>query len=271
MLNVLDLFSGIGGISIALENWVKPVAYCENDRYAQSILLSRMADGLLVNAPIWDDVRTITGKMLPAVDMVYGGFPCQDISLAGDGKGLVQGARSGLFFEISRIIKEIRPTFVFLENVPAIRTRGLDTILLELTTLGYDCRWTIISAASIGAPHQRDRWFLLGSNSDCFRRWKQLRGRSWANWKNKTNIKHDGFEEFMADSIGERLEETWWKKPQYDSTVDSNWWATEPNVGRVVDGLPNRVDRIKGLGNSVVPAQAKKAFEILIGFEEKNV
>jgi hypothetical protein len=93
MLNGLDLFSGIGGITLALSPWVTPVAYCENKSYAQRVLVSRMADGSLPKAPIWDDVRTLRGDMLPAVDIIYGGFPCQDISIAGRGKGL-EGERA---------------------------------------------------------------------------------------------------------------------------------------------------------------------------------
>src|SRR5216684_4770914 len=120
----LDLFSGIGGITKALEGYVQPVAYCENDRYAQGVLLSRMANGDLPNAPIWSDILTLRGAMLPRTpEIIYGGFPCQDISVAGRGKGL-DGERSGLFFEIIRLVGEIRPRFVFLENVAAITVRG---------------------------------------------------------------------------------------------------------------------------------------------------
>jgi DNA-cytosine methyltransferase len=160
-LNGLDLFSGIGGISYALGQWVKPVIYCEIDPYAQKVLLSRMADESLPDGPIWDDIKTLQG--LPfrrSIDIVYGGFPCQDISLAGSGKGL-EGERSGLFFEIVRLAKEIEPRFIFLENVPAITSRGGLQVVREITEMGYDCRWCVISASSIGALHRRERWFLL--------------------------------------------------------------------------------------------------------------
>src|ERR1041385_8791532 len=139
-MNGLDLFSGIGGITKALEGYVTPVAYCERDRYAIGVLLSRMHSGDLPTAPIWNDVLTLHGAMLPQVDIVYGGFPCQDISCAGRGAGL-GGERSGLFFEIKRLVREIRPRFVFLENVPAIRLRGGSVITGTLAGLGYDCRW----------------------------------------------------------------------------------------------------------------------------------
>jgi DNA (cytosine-5)-methyltransferase 1 len=156
----LDLFSGIGGITKALSQWVVPVTYCERDRWAAGVLLSCMQSRELPAAPIWADVSTLRGSMLPQVDIIYGGFPCQDISVAGTGKGL-GGQRSGLFFEIVRLAEEIKPTFIFLENVPAIRTRGLDIVIQELTKGGYDCRWTMLSAEEIGANHKRERWFLL--------------------------------------------------------------------------------------------------------------
>ena len=157
----LDLFSGIGGITIALQEWVRPVAYCENNKYAQAVLLSRMDDGQLPTAPIWDDVITLGAANLPEdIDIIYGGFPCQDISIAGRGAGL-EGKRSGLFYEVARLVGEIRPAFVFLENVPAITVRGLGDVVGEMARLRYDCRWGILSAADMGAPHRRDRWWML--------------------------------------------------------------------------------------------------------------
>ncbi len=174
-LNGLDVFSGIGGITLALESYVRPIAYCENDTYAQAVLLSRMREGRLPLSPIWEDVRTLHGSNLPeSIDIITGGFPCQDISAAGLGAGL-EGKRSGLYWEFHRLVKEIRPTFVFLENVPAIRTRGLKEVVRSLSRIGYDCRWTIVSAQEVGAPHLRKRWFLLAhANGQCLR-FKQQR------------------------------------------------------------------------------------------------
>jgi DNA (cytosine-5)-methyltransferase 1 len=158
-VNGLSLFSGIGGLDLALSEWVRPIAYCEAEPYAQAVLMSRMWDGRLVRAPIWPDVRTLRG-----CDLLYGGFPCQDISAAGAGAGLA-GERSGLYFELERIVRETKPAFVFLENVPAIRTRGLGRVVWGLSELGYDCRWTVVSAAEVGAWHLRKRWFLLAHAS----------------------------------------------------------------------------------------------------------
>ena len=197
MLNSLSLFSGYAGIDLALSEYCRPILYCEKDLYAQGIILSRMDEGLIPFAPIWNDVTTLDGaKLRGMVDIISGGFPCQDISSAGKGAGLA-GERSGLFYEIVRLTKEIRPAFVFLENVPAIRTRGLEQVVKEFTEMGYDCRWTMLSAASIGAPHKRERWFFLAhANSELIR--QQSGWREWESGKDSLLTGDDGSKEFMA-------------------------------------------------------------------------
>lgn len=272
-INGLDLFSGIGGISLAIGEWVQTIAYCEQDRYAQAVLLSRMSEGKLDQAPIWDDIKTLKGEMLPTIDIIFGGFPCQDISVAGNGKGLA-GERSGLFFEIIRLTKEIRPTFVFLENVPAIRTRGLEEVIRSFTEIGYDCRWTMLSASSIGAPHKRERWFFLAYNkkqkivantdrSRCLRK-NSSQSKKWHN-----NIELIRSSKKMANPLRERLERQRKgavnAKKGFSESGISRWWEVEPDFCRVADGVQFRVDRIKCLGNSVVQQQVKKAFKELIG------
>lgn len=263
-MNGLDLFSGIGGISIALKPWVKTVAYCERDRYAQAVLLSRMQSGELDRAPIWDDVRTLHGEMLPRVDVIFGGFPCQDISVAGKGAGL-GGERSGLYFEVLRLIDECEPSYVFLENVAAIRTRGLDTVAKTLAERGYDLRWTVLSAAEVGAPHLRKRWFCLASNADRSKLWEQSRRRSGGpSRKKEVESQLNGQTQFMADAYSLReLQSSGSEQTQRRWIGDKSWWSIEPSVGRVANGVPYRVDRLKCLGNAVVPAQARKAFEQL--------
>src|SRR3990167_726338 len=258
MLNGLDLFSGIGGITIALKEWVIPVAYCESERYAIGVLLSRMQEGKLPVAPIWDDVRTLKGARFHGlVDIIYGGFPCQDISNAGTGKGL-EGKRSGLFYEIVRLVDEIRPKFIFLENVPAIRTRGADKVIGELARLRYDARWITLSACDVGANHKRERWWLLAHT---------MRGQQWRKeWENKVEAYA------LANSLGDGRGEIGTREPSASSEIfahappgGGSWWAVEPDVGRVAHGVPNRVDKIKCLGNAVVPKQAKEAFKRLMG------
>jgi DNA (cytosine-5)-methyltransferase 1 len=251
MLNGLDLFSGIGGLTLALSPWIRPVAYCERDRYCQAVLLSRMERYELPPAPIWDDVCTLRWPMLKKVDAVYGGFPCQDISLAGLGKGLA-GERSGLAFEVFRLVDEFKPTFIFLENVPGIRTRGGETVGKELASRGYDCRWLIVSAAEVGAPHLRKRWFLLAHSKNDRIGWgiEQPPSREMANpnrQRGRKRRKESEIRGWNADTLGE------------------SWWDVEPNVGRVANGIPARVDRIRGLGNAVVPLQAREAFKRLMG------
>lgn len=265
MLNGLDLFSGIGGLSIALEPWVRPTSYCESDRYCQGVLLSRMWSGDLAYAPIWDDVRTLHREVLAErIDIIYGGFPCQDISTAGHGIGL-EGKRSGLFFEIIRLASEIRPRFIFLENVPAITVRGLDRILLELAKIGYDSRWTIVSASEVGAPHKRERWFLLAHASSARR---GIQSDRQPKRKDSSISRNDGEEKSLAHSDGQRWKRTGWQKQEYSESsrsIGREWWKAEPSVGRVAHGIQNRVDRLRGLGNAVVPIQAREAFKRLMG------
>lgn len=266
LLNALDLFSGIAGNSIALKKYIKTVAYCEADRHAQSVLLSRMGDGSLEVAPIWDDIKTLKGAHINVpIDIIVAGFPCQDISCAGNGEGL-EGKRSGLFFEVVRLIEEIKPPFVFLENVPAIRTRGLSRVCWELASLGYDLRWTNVSAAELGAPHLRNRWFLLAYADGLGLR---DRGKWIKKGKAKTNFKlgNNGTKKPLADSNSKMRAEygAIGRKQENSSIKYTSWWKIEPDVDRVVNELPYRVDRIKRLGNAVVPACAKEAFERLLG------
>lgn len=262
----LDLFSGIGGITLALKDYVTPVAYCEIDPYCAGVLFSRMLDGSLPRAPVFPDVRKLTAKVLPSIDIVYGGFPCQDISQAGTRKGL-EGERSGLFFEIIRLANETKPMWIFLENVAAINTLGLATVTAEISKMGYDCRWITLSAEEVGAPHKRERWWLLAySNSE------QLRSKQEqiSKCESAAELKSNGINREMADTNGIRLEggntdKRSARTREIATTTRSDWWAIEPDVGRVAHGIPFRVDRIKGLGNAVVPQCAKEAFEKLMG------
>ena len=272
-MRALDLFTGYGGITLALRDYVRPIGYCEIEEYAQRIIASRMADGSLPRAPIFADIKNLRGS-IGVCDIIYGGFPCQDISFAGRGAGL-EGKRSGLFYEIIRLTKEINPPFVFLENVPAIRTRGLREVIGAFTEIGYDCRWTCISAASVGAPHKRERWFLLAhANSD---RWQE-RVSIQAQDKNPSlQLKWTSKEQFLADKLHDttkqRLErwlepaEAWQALAECSSSGQyfGIQGLPQPTILRDVDGFENRLDRLKAIGNGVVPLQVKTAFEKLIG------
>jgi len=256
-LNGLDLFSGIGGNTLALREYINTIAYCEQDRHAQSVLLSRMGDQSIKAAPIWDDISTLTGKHFDTViDIIVAGFPCQDISVAGKGAGILDGKRSGLFFEIMRLAEEIKPAFIFLENVPAIRTRGMDRVLEELTKAGYDSRWCMLSAQEVGAPHKRERWFCLAySISDVSSQGLQRRRSSVRVPK----------EQPSADCICEFTPWTKFKISANHEFISANGRIVKPTMGRGIYGVPSRMDRIKRLGNAVVPMQAEKAFEYLMG------
>ena len=245
MLNGLDLFSGIGGLSIALSEWIRPIAYCEIDPYCQGVLLSRISDRALPNSPIWDNIKTLSydGRNWPRIDIIYGGFPCQDISIAGKKKGL-DGERSSLIYDMLRVVGEIKPKFLFLENVPQIIKLGGNEIINKIVSLGMDCRWACISAASCGAPHRRDRWFLLAYSN------------SQPSWETNSET------EFIASP------KTPWVRysRQVGGNIPKNYWKENkcPFHG-MDDGLPFELDRAKSLGNSVVAQQAREAFKLLMG------
>lgn len=243
MLNGLDLFTGIGGLTIALSDWVRPIAYCENNRYCQGVLLSRMVDRGLPKAPIAEDIGSLTpSDFAGRVDIVYGGFPCQGISVAGVGAGL-EDERTGLFYELARLCDGIKPRFIFLENVPAICSRGGAEVVRKITSMGYDSRWCVISAASVGAIHKRDRWFLLAYN--CSQRTQGESERSF-----QRQFKLSG-----SEDVG-----------RFEAFTQRSNLHT-PKLCGGGDGIPFKMDRTHALGNSVVPEQARQAFKVLMGIK----
>ncbi len=165
-MNELALFAGAGGGILGghLLGW-RTVCAVERDAYAAQVLAQRQNDGALRPFPIWSDVFSFDGRPWRGiVDVVSGGFPCQDISVAGKGAG-IDGARSGMWSHMARNVGEGPPRFVYVENSPALVTRGLGRVLGDLAALGYDCRWTVLGAADVGAPHQRDRFWLVGADT----------------------------------------------------------------------------------------------------------
>ena len=177
----LHLFAGAGGgILGGMLLGHTPVGAVEIDPFARAVLHARQADGSLPDFPIYDDVRTFDGtQWRDRVDIIAGGFPCQDLSCAGKGAG-IDGARSGLWWEMLRVIREARPRYVYLENVPAITGRGLDRVLGSLADLGLNAEWLVLSAADAGAPHLRKRWWCLGSDANagvCGRTHQQIQAR----------------------------------------------------------------------------------------------
>ena len=170
-MKTLHLFAGAGGGIIAdMMLGHTPVAAVEIDPFCREVLKARQRDGWLPEFEIFEDVRDFNGRSFRGkVDCICGGFPCQDISCAGKGEG-IHGERSGLFFEMARIVREARPGYVFMENSPNLVCRGIEAVLWEMGEMGYDARWCVLSAAAVGALHRRDRWWGLFANAESARR-----------------------------------------------------------------------------------------------------
>lgn len=163
-MNELALFAGAGGglLGGLLLGWRTRCAV-ELDPYCRRVLLARQRDGLLPRFPIWDDIRTFDGRPWRGhIDVVSGGFPCQDISYAGRGDG-IRGKRSGLWFEMARVIREVGPRYAYVENTPALASRGLDVVLGDLAEMGFNARWGVLGAIDVGAPHIRKRIWIVGT------------------------------------------------------------------------------------------------------------
>lgn len=246
-LTVIDLFSGIGGFSYAAENIVggfKTTQFVEINKYCQEVLRKHWPQ-----VPIHDDITTFEPQQNSA-DVVCGGFPCQDISVAGKQAGIKEGTRSGLFYELMRIVRSVRPRYVVLENVAAICNRGLGVVLGEMATAGYDCEWACIRASELGACHRRDRWWLVAyPNSAGLQR---LRPKC------------------QLQEIGEKIAPCWRVSNQLLSPDWGGGYISKPLLCRGDDGLSNRVDRIKALGNSVVPQVASIPLQRVRDLNEKR-
>ena len=212
-LNELALFAGAGGGILGghLLGW-RTVCAVEYDCYAAAVLCQRQNDGVLPAFPIWDDVRTFDGRpWRGVVDVVSGGFPCQDISAAGTGAGL-DGERSGLWVEMARIIGEVRPGFCFVENSPVLTSRGLGRVLGDLAALGYDAEWGVLGAAAVGAPHQRDRIWIMAyaerteRGPECGPR-NGLAGKIGIPQRQESAVRLGSRSEDVADTTGARCNE----------------------------------------------------------------
>lgn len=220
-LSLLDLFSGTGNFSLGLERSgaFQTSAFCEVDPYCRGILQKHWPD-----VPIYGDVTALNKSVMDAdgmkFDAICGGFPCQDVSVAGKKIGL-SGERSGLWYEYARIIGEVRPRYIIVENVSDLLIRGIDEVLRTLAALGYDAVWHCIQACDVGAPHIRDRVWIVA---------------------------------FLPDT-DDRFIECWRKqfkeKSQKEGTL--HFWKHQPRPPGVADGVANRAHRLRALGNAVVP------------------
>lgn len=232
-MRVLDLFSGIGGIALGLHRaGMQTVGFCEIDPYCRRVLAKHWP-GVWIH----DDVRTLTRELVAercgSVDLIAGGFPCQDVSNAGKRIG-IEGPSSGLWREYARLICDIRPSYVVVENVPGLLTNGLDRVLSDLAACGFDAEWQVLPGGSFGAPFVRERVFVVayphGQHGRTRRPWRHTGNAPWLLVPGKSRKSADA----AATGIGH--------------------WADEPGLDRLVCGVPPALDRLRGVGNAVVPA-----------------
>ena len=274
-LRVLDLFSGIGGFSLGLERTggFETVAFCEIEEFPRRVLAKHWP-----GVPIYNDVRTLTADVLRrdgiAVDVITGGFPCQDLSVAGKQRGMGEGTRSGLWSEIVRLVGELRPRYVIVENVAALLSgpserRGgwFGRVLGDLAECGYNAEWENIPASAFGAPHRRERVWLCAYDNQAT--------VASGSYERREPITNNGREiRPFACSVGEAFSHAdsndaqgqqssgfdaqGWSgqitgSPGSLSAILGRQWVTEPDVGRVAHGVPGRAHRLAAIGNAVVP------------------
>ena len=319
-LRLLDTFAGIGGFSYAAEKLVggfETVQFIEIDPYCHKVLNKNFP-----NIPIHDDITTYRAKPHSA-DVITGGFPCQSISQAGRREGITETSKSGLWFQLIRTIRMVRPKYFILENVSAILANGMDIVLRDIFEAGYDAEWCCIPSSFVGACHQRDRWWLLGfpsntdkrscssqeqcstinrknkglrsdnenlrdsSNSESKRTWKD-KSRIWGQSQGgdmqtdrdsnkKTSASSDSDSNGLQREVGSRIYRPTWKT-QNIRRLNPNWrqYISKPTIRRGDDGLSTKLDasqrsqRLKQLGNSIVPAVAAIPLQRVIQLEREQ-
>lgn len=304
-MNGLALCSGYGGLELGLErvfDEYRTVCHVEGEAFAVSHLIKKMEEGRMDHSPIWSNVRTFDGKpWCGKVDIISGGFPCQPYSSAG--KQMGKDDERDLWLDFVRIIREVRPGFLFFENVPGIIKWRLTEILLDIAKLGYHASWCVVGANETGAPHRRKRWFLFAVNTDSNITGQYSDERSILK-ERRNDVR--GICSNVSDSCKERRDQRepnlWGGKFDLEgcgNVSDSNngrkqiqtsrkfpsikmpcrisekrridkwqgmfrsWWEVEPSMGRLVNGASDWVDKLRLLGNGVVPQQAAYALQIL--------
>lgn len=255
-MNALSLFSGIGGIDLAAE-WagIKTVAFCEREPFPQKVLKKHWPD-----IPIYDDVCTLTKERLDAdgigtIELIHGGYPCQPFSNAGNRQGTEDDRH--LWPEVFRLIQAIRPRWFVGENVAGHVTLGLDTVLADLESIGYSWETFVIPAVAVDARHRRDRVFIVAHSSSLGLQKKRPKQQTTRFTREGENVPDPDNKELQR---GEKAGNSGSSRSQGEQQLTGhntigNFWSTEPDVGRVANGVPLRVDRLKALGNAVVPAQ----------------
>lgn len=271
MITIGSLFSGIGGFELGLERAIpnsQTIWQCEQDKYCKTVLQKHWPD-----AKMYTDITEMNTDEIERPDIICGGFPCQDISVAGKGVG-IHGKKSGLWWEMHRIISDLRPRIAVLENVPAITFRGGREVLGSLAKIGYDAEWTVISARQFGAPHLRRRWFLVAyPNSSAARqmRNRQKQNKSTEGYKSDVlhkkrttdtkritkidRLGHAAYPNSIRAQIQTERRQSAEQMLRSQSENRTFWqkWPAESPICRVDDGIPNRVARLKALGNAIVP------------------
>ena len=258
-MNELHLFAGGGGgILGGLLLGHRPCCAVEIKPYCRKQLIQRQRDGILPWFPIWDDVTTFDGKPWKGIaDIICGGFPCQDISCAGttNGNKGIEGERSGLWGEMARIIREVGCRYVFVENSPMLTSRGLGTVLGDLAAMGYDARWGVVSAAAVGAPHIRERIWIL---ADARRFPRDVRRGGINGLGDVLQQGTDGSEEVRGKD--RKLAAL---APGVHPRMAADWWRAQRGVDRSTHGMACRMDRLHAAGNGQVPSVVATAWRLL--------
>lgn len=295
-MNVGSLFSGIGGFELGFERCgMSTLWQVEQDPYCRAVLARHFPE-----AQRFEDVREVGAQNLAPVDLICGGFPCQDLSGAGRGAG-IDGARSGLWSEFARIVRELRPGYVVVENVPALLTgkrkrwdrAPIGRVLGDLAEAGYDAEWACLSAGEFGAPHLRKRAWIVAYPGDHLSDAQRQRtgclevhrggrqGRQPTVPSESALLRQEdgpGRPEdpgahcshlAVAHPAGRGEQRRTGPAAQAAALKCSDSWAAEPDVGRVADGVPNRVDRLAALGNALVPQIAEWIGRRILDYEEE--
>lgn len=250
---VASVFSGAGLCDLGLQRAGFDHAwFCEIEDYPRNVLAARWP-----GKPIYRDIREIDAKSVERIDLLAGGFPCQDVSAAGKRQGVTKGTRSGLWYEYLRIIRDLRPRFVLIENVKGLLSKGIDQVCAGLAEIGYDAEWEVLSAALFGAPHLRERVFIVAYPH-----------RDWSFQTPRVFVENAGD---MADHFqldGDAL----WNGIRIDRAgAVSDWLASSgPRVHRVDDGSADALDRLKCLGNGIIPQQSQYVGELIIGAMQRD-
>lgn len=252
-MHELALFAGAGGgiLGGVLLGW-RTVCAVEKEPYCREVLLRRQRDGVLPVFPIWDDVRTFCGRPWRGmVDVVTAGFPCQPFSVAGKQRG--EDDERNMWPDTIRVIREVGPRWALLENVPGLLTHDyFGEILGDLADAGYDASWDVISAAEVGAPHIRKRlWIVCHANSG---------GESTQPVDGEMAELPCDIPDAAGKGLAKREGEPGDDGEERQASVGGRWWDAEPGMGRVANGVANRLVRLRALGNGQVPAVAREAW-----------